>query len=207
MLKNSRVVKSKNFNETKRIVVLLHGYGTSGEDFAKVGDTLLSKILDDTVFLFPDAPYQCEAGVGRKWFNLNTMSFEELRSGLEASAPLVYEFVQKAAEEYRCKDISVIGFSQGAMLAFEMLYYPGISKIIPYSGIFAFAQDKAIKSKADVLIVHSYDDFVVPYKNAELAMENLEILGLNRKVITCHDIGHSISIEGWEDGMSFIRSR
>lgn len=64
-LNNNYTIKSKNFKSLRRLVITLHGYGTSGEDFAKVGEIYLSQKLDDTVFLFPDAPYECAMGVQR----------------------------------------------------------------------------------------------------------------------------------------------
>ena len=206
MLKTNRFIKSDSFKKAEKIVIVLHGYGTSGDDFAKVGKVFLSKKLDNTVFLFPDAPENCAAGFGKQWFKLDKMDYEELRSGLDKAAPLLHNYIESNSKEYNCDNINLIGFSQGAIMALEMIYYPGIKKIIAYSGLFAISKNKNIASNPDILIIHSDDDEVVPYNNAKVAQENLTALGTNSKLKTCHNIGHSISLEGWTWGIEFLKN-
>ncbi|MDR1332896.1 MAG: dienelactone hydrolase family protein [Holosporales bacterium] len=248
------VIKSAVFTKPKRLVVVLHGYGTNGLDFAEVGKLYLSRELDDTVFLFPDAPYQCDAGSGRQWFTLNRMTYEELREGLDDVGPKMHDFIQRASEEYGLNNrplskpsesglllgdtehrsgvysdvhehsstgstqqetdygglvgksgVFVMGFSQGAMLALEMGYYPGISGIVAYSGVFAkSATDRKYSTDTKVLIVHSDDDVVVPYQNAEAAQRRLFRMGVSVAVETCHNIGHTIDINGWKAAVKFV---
>jgi phospholipase/carboxylesterase len=212
MLKNAKVIKSEIFKKADRILVTLHGYGSCGNDFAEVGEIFLAKQLDNTIFLFPDAPYNCEIGFGKQWFPLNKwtssdkISYEELRKGLNQIGPILHNYLVNSSQKYECKNINLIGFSQGTILALEMLYYPGITKIIGYSGAFAMPKEKPILSnKADVLIVHSDDDAVVPYSNATSAQKNLTSLGIKSELKTYHNIGHSISLEGWQYGIEFLR--
>ncbi|MDR2667207.1 MAG: hypothetical protein LBB34_03835 [Holosporales bacterium] len=203
---NSITIRSQNFTDPERLVVILHGYGTSGGDFAEVGKIFLSKQLDNTVFLFPDAPYECgHGGCGKQWFDLSEMSYSELRNGLDLVSPILYDYIKNSIVEHGCSNVNLIGFSQGAILAFEMLYYHGISKIVAYSGIFAIKENSQSLSNAEVLIVHSDDDEVVPYKNATLAKENLDTLRIKSRIKTCHNIGHTISVEGWTTGVAFLK--
>ena len=46
MLKTSRIIKSEKFAEAEKLIITLHGYGTSGLDFAEVGEIFLSKKID-----------------------------------------------------------------------------------------------------------------------------------------------------------------
>ena len=207
MIKDSKIIKSKNFEKVEKIVITLHGYGTSGNDFAEVGEIFLSKAMDNTVFLFPDAPYPCDSGFGKQWFTLDTMTYEELRSGLEMIAPILEEYINSASKKFDCDNINLMGFSQGAITCFEMLYNTNISKIVSYSGLFAAPKNREIKSKdTSVLIVHSDDDEVVPYKNAILSKNELDALNIKNEIFICHGIGHSISIEGWNAGVKFLCS-
>ena len=206
MIKDSKVIKSKNFKKAEKIVITLHGYGTSGNDFAEVGEIFLSKSMDNTVFLFPDAPHFCDSGFGKQWFVLDTMTYEELRIGLDEIAPALDEYIKSVSKKFDCDNINLMGFSQGAITCFEMLYYPNISKIVAYSGLFASSKNKEIISKnASVLIVHSDDDEVVPYKNAILSKNELDALNIKNEMFTCHGIGHSISIKGWNAGIEFLK--
>lgn len=205
MLNNKHIIKSKNFDHLERIIITLHGYGTSGEDFAKVGEIFLSKKLDNTIFLFPDAPYDCACGTGKEWFDLEEISQKSLRSGLDNTGPILAEYIEEESKKYECTNINLIGFSQGSIMALEMIYCPYIVKILAYSGLFVPCPEKTIKSNAKVLLIHSDDDSVVPYQNALNAKEDLEKSGLNNvKLQTCHNIGHSISLEGWNWGVDFL---
>lgn len=208
MLNDSKIIKSQNFERTEMIVITLHGYGTCGDDFAEVGDIFLSKKINNAVFLFPNAPEDCEAGFGgRQWFSLDELNYEEIRNGLEKTAPILSSYIIQKSNEYNCKNVCLIGFSQGTIMALEMIYHSEvISKIVAYSGLFAMPKDKTIKSKSEILLVHSDDDEVVPYKNAEMALNDLDVLGIKTKLVTCHGIGHSISIDGWQEGVNFLNN-
>lgn len=204
MLNNKYIIKSEKFDFLEKIIITLHGYGTSGEDFAKVGEIFLSKKINNTIFLFPDAPYDCACGTGKEWFDLNEISPESLRNGLNNTGPMLANYIEKVSIEYDCENINLIGFSQGSIMALEMIYYPYTTKILAYSGLFVPCPEKTIKSNAKVLLVHSDDDTVVPYQNAINAKKDLEQNGIDVNLQTCHDIGHSISLEGWSYGVDFL---
>lgn len=210
MLTTEKVIKSEKFEKAERIVIVLHGYGSSGKDFAEVGEIFLSKKLDNTVFLFPDAPHECRnahfPGEGREWFPLSQkLTIDEIRDGLDKSAPILNDYIESSSKKYNCNNVNLIGFSQGSIMALEMLYYPNISKIVAYSGIFAMPEKKEKISNPDVLIVHSNDDEVVPYNNAISAEENLKSIGVRAELKTCQNIGHSISLEGWDWCVEFLK--
>jgi phospholipase/carboxylesterase len=207
MLK-SQISKSSRFRETKKVVITLHGYGTGGADFAEAVTSLFSQRLDDTVFLFPDAPYRCDMfEFGHQWFKLSDMSYAELREGLDTVSPILREYIEDVSREYSCMDISLIGFSQGAILALEMMMHTDISNVVAYSGMFVSSSGQVPKIKTEILIVHSEDDVVVPYSNAVEAKENLAALGLRPNLFTCRGIGHSISHDGWEAGIQFLKDK
>ncbi|MDR3031463.1 MAG: hypothetical protein LBU35_03715 [Holosporales bacterium] len=202
---DSKILKSKNFDYVEKLIIALHGYGSCGEEFYDATKVFIPDNLKNAIFLFPNGPIPCDIGMGYQWFHLEDMSYEELRAGLELIAPIVCEYIGNISKEYACNNINLIGFSQGAITCFEILYYISISKIIAYSGLFAAPKNKDTFSKnTSVLIIHSNDDMVVPYKNAKLAQESLDILGINSKIMTCNNIGHSISETGWKSGFDFL---
>ncbi len=205
-IENSLIVKSKNFDKAKKLVIFLHGYGSEGADFEN-GINHISKDFQDTVFLAPDGPFECEEYCGRKWFSLsNDLKQKEITDGLSQAAPLLKTYLEEIKQEYSCDNIVLVGFSQGAMLSFEMLYHARLSMIVACAGIFIAHEAKPIIDKnTNVLIVHSDDDVVVPYNNAILAKEELDKLGVTNKILTYHGIGHSISVEAWTSCAAFIR--
>ncbi|MDR1475842.1 MAG: dienelactone hydrolase family protein [Holosporales bacterium] len=206
MLKKNNVLKSAEFNSVKKIVIFLHGYGSSWEDFPPSYKQSLSTEMKDTLVFAPNAPFKCEAGYGYQWFKLRDMSYNEIRDGLDTIARILSEYIDELSHEFECDDVSVVGFSQGAMLSFESLNCSkNVKRVVAYSGMFVPTADKQILAKnAKVLIVHSDDDSSVPYSNASLAKRNLESLEIPATIVTCHGIGHSISIEGLSAGIRFL---
>lgn len=199
----TKVLKSEDFEKVERLIITLHGYGTSGEDFAEVGELYLSKQIKNAVFLYPDAPEKCEAGFGSQWFTLNDLSLDGIRQGLDRIAPILENYITEKKLEYGCENVNLIGFSQGSITALEMIHHTNVSKIVAYSGLFVPGSLPPVSSP-DVLLVHSIDDPVVPYTNAENAQGTLSDLDINVKLKTYDQIGHSISYEGWECGVRFL---
>ncbi|MDR2598154.1 MAG: alpha/beta fold hydrolase [Holosporales bacterium] len=206
MLKNDNVLTSLEFDHAEKIVVFLHGYGSSWEYFPESNKLYLANELKNTVICAPNAPFVCDAGRGYQWFKLRDMSYQEIRQGLDTVATMLADYIDEVSDTYQCDIVSVVGFSQGAMLSFETLYHAKkVSKIVAYAGMFVPAPDRPIIAKsARVLIVHSLDDQSVPYTNANLAKNNLEAIGVQSRIITYDGIGHSISIDGLEAGVRFI---
>lgn len=201
--------RSTNFESARRIVVTLHGYGACGDDFRDSLFHVMRNKLDDTLFFFPDAPYKCDIGFGRQWFALpEVMTYKSLRDGLDLAGPSLFSYLNQLSKECNVplENIDLIGFSQGAMLAFEMLYYANFGHIIAYSGIFVFDDKKEHLYKDNkVLIVHGDDDKVVPYSNMQLGYKNIESLGIKHcEAYTCYNLDHSISDDGVKKGLEFL---
>ncbi|MDR1234023.1 MAG: hypothetical protein LBJ92_02675 [Holosporales bacterium] len=207
ILRSSKVFQSMNFGGCKKIVILLHGYGSNGEAFASTAHMFWSQRLDDTLFIAPNAPFDCDAGYGFQWFKLNDFSYDELRTGLESVAQQLKEYIENIAQEYNCHDINLVGFSQGAIMSFEMLFHTKISRIISYSGMFAPpTAANIVDHTTRIMLVHSDDDQSVPYANVALSKASLEHFRIIPEIMTCNGIGHTISADGWDAGAKFLKS-
>ncbi len=207
---NSIEMRSKNFESVEKIVVTFHGYGTSGADFAEVGELLLVHKIDNAIFAFPDAPHMCSRpnfGIqGFEWFPLkNEITKEDVRNGLDMAAPVVAKYLESLKCKYGCSELVVMGFSQGAMMALEMMYHVEVSKIVAFSGLFEENPTKLLAARPNIYIVHSMDDDVVPFKNAEKSKDMLERMRLQTMMFIENDIGHSISENGWSAAIRFIK--
>lgn len=211
-IESKTVLTSNIFHNPNQIIIFLHGYGSKGDDFS---DIVINNMLDkfnDTVFLFPDAPYDCEAGFnGKQWFSLHDLSYEGIRRGIESSNILLAEYIKNISNKYKVNlnDISLVGFSQGTIMSYEMIYHLPLKKIVAISGLFVAIKNMDIKSKNDdleVLIIHGDNDNVVPYNNVRLSSESLNILGIKHDIFTCHGLGHNISQEGIKQIIDFINN-
>ncbi|MDR2074935.1 MAG: hypothetical protein LBP31_01815 [Holosporales bacterium] len=201
--------KSNIFQKVDRVVVVLHGYGVDGSDFVNPIKGTIAKVLTNTIFVFPDAFYKCDLGFGRQWFCFpDDITFEDLRKNLNETGPLLFEqVITKISNEYEVpfQNINIMGFSQGAILAFEMIYFANFSHIIAYSGLFAFDPKKlAPYTDNKVLIVHGDEDTVVPYSNMNMSSQSLDIIGIKNEKYTLSGIGHFITEEGYQKGAEFI---
>ena len=209
-IKNDIVLTSKKFSVAEKIVIFLHGYGAKGNDFTDIALDNMSGKIDNAVFLFPDALYECESCFGgRMWFTLDDLSYDGIRKGLDSSAKYLFDFISFESEKYHVplQNITLFGFSQGAIMSYEMMYYCGIGKIAAFSGLFAVPENKNVVNKnVEIFIGHGNDDKVVPYSNALLASKNLSELGIRHELHTFEGLDHYISNEGIEKSVFFILS-
>jgi len=206
-LKNKVLIKSENFTSAKNLVVFLHGYGSEGSDF-KLAAEYLSRCIDDAIFFAPDAPFECPAYNGRQWFPLSDENLsEDLANGSKLAAPILMEYIEDTKKEYNCDTVNLLGFSQGAALSLAMIYYSDISRIIAFSGLFSVQENKKpVSMETKILIVHGDKDDVVPYSHALFAKKSLDKLELDPKLITCPGVGHTISMDVWDDCIDFLNT-
>jgi phospholipase/carboxylesterase len=122
--------------------------------------------------------------------------------------PILLTYLQDALRQRNLTpaDLTLVGFSQGGMLALEMMFaLPGLRGLICYSGAFyppvaTMLQDP----RPEVLLVHGDVDLVVPYEAFTEAQRNLKKFGLHLHTLTCSGLGHSIDEEGLKVGGEFL---
>ncbi len=121
---------------TGPVVVLLHGFGAPGDDLVP-----LWRVLDvpaETRFVFPAAPLSLNMGFGdsRAWWMLDMERLAQKRAegnwaelvrevpkGLSTAREKVLELLSTVKNEFHVasKDLLLGGFSQGAMLACDIV--------------------------------------------------------------------------------------
>ena len=190
-----------------KMVVFLHGYGASGDNLLGISH-YWQDILPATVFAAPNGPEPCDVNpLGYQWFGLPDFSPFNIRQGLDRCAPVVASYLQTLMTTYQLapQDVALVGFSQGTIVALEMLFLiPNLAGIIGYSGAF-FPPTKCLVSPVTkVFLVHGTLDTVVPYTALMQAEKSLSALGINVKTHTCYNLDHSISEEGLQQGGEFL---
>lgn len=195
--------------DTEKLVFLLHGYGASGADLIELGH-FWAPSLPDATFISPHAPFRCEINpLGYQWFGLQDFDPTNMRSGLEAAAPEIAEFIKEQTKKYglTLNQVAVAGFSQGAMLALELMYHlPGIAGVLAYSGAYYKPEKSAFKGPfPPVMLVHGTLDQVVPYVSMSLAEKILLKQGVEVDTVTCPDLAHSIDVQGLHRGLDFLQ--
>jgi len=184
----------------KKIVLFLHGYGSNGSDLMTLKDYFHLN-QSETEFISPNAPESCEFNFfGYQWFALNERTVEEIQSGLKSAFFYLDDIVNNIIKKFEVKteQISILGFSQGSMLA---TYY-ALQKETTFQNIFSLSGSlpKKILEEIDLkknntkyLIFHGKIDDVV---SANQALETHHFLvdqKMESQIIIDDNCGHSIS--------------
>lgn len=202
--------------DAKSAVVFLHGYGADGADLLSLADPL-SPHLPDTVFYAPDAPEPCSGNpLGRQWFAipwLDGSSEEQARQGLQAAALDLNAFLDGIlkAEGLTADRLAVVGFSQGTMMALEVLPRrpQAIAGIVAFSGRLLNPDALAAEavSKPPVLLIHGDQDPVVPFQDMGLAGDALVAAGFDTFGHVMKGTGHGIAPDGMSVALAFLKER
>ncbi|MDG7053573.1 MAG: prolyl oligopeptidase family serine peptidase [Wolbachia endosymbiont of Alcedoecus sp.] len=134
-----------------------------------------------------------------------------MRVGIKSAASIVNHFIDTKLKELSLNDaqLSLIGFSQGAMLAIHtaLTSSQSCASVVAYSGRFLSPSKVApeIKSKPNMCIIHGDADDVVPFSSLDLAVKALKENGINVEWHPIHALGHIINEEGIRLGVEFIK--
>ena len=194
-----------------KIIIFLHGYGANGHDLINIGNAW-RKELPKTMFISPNAPFECSWGNNAyQWFELTSISPESIGSGLEKAGPYLNRFIDHISKEKKVphEKIFFVSFSQGTMMALYHLCKRSskCAGIMGYSGLL-FSDDNfnlRIKSKPPIRLYHGKNDDVIPFEQTINAYKKLKSLNFD----VAHEIkdflGHGIDEDGLEYGLEFIK--
>lgn len=184
----------------KKIVLFLHGYGSNGSDLMTLKDYFHLN-QSETEFISPNAPESCEFNFfGYQWFALNERTVEEIQRGLKSAFFYLDDIVNNIIKKFEVKteQISILGFSQGSMLA---TYY-ALQKEMSFQNIFSLSGSlpKKILEEIDLkknntkyLIFHGKIDDVVSPNQALETHDFLIDKKMESQIVIDDSCGHSIS--------------
>lgn len=213
------VVPKEGVEKLKGILILLHGYGASGDDLISLVPAL-SEELNNYYFFAPNGIEQYKNGGGYQWFEIkDTQSFSDWGKGLlycqNKSANIIknkiHEIKQKYILDPNCT-ISILGFSQGAMLALHLAcngLLSEVQNVVSFSGAFINCQMQSqINKNLKILLLHGKEDSIINYTYSLASKQELDTLGFGSvECIIFNNLGHSISYEGLNIAAKFISSK
>jgi phospholipase/carboxylesterase len=207
-------------------VILLHGYGSNGEDLIGLAP-FFAHVLPETAFYSPNAPQMLEGGFmgGYQWFGLGNYdpvamsrdpkvladTFNNMRPGAEAAATILNKYIDQVLAHHGIAPdrVALLGFSQGTMMSLHvgLRREKPLAAILGYSGALMGADRLAseIKSKPPVALVHGDADPVVPLQAMKEIEKNLTAVGVPHESLVIPRLQHGIDGEGAQFGASFLK--
>lgn len=193
----------------KKLVILLHGVGSNGEDLARLG-AHWSGILPGVSFASPNAPFPFEHGPGYQWFSLTGITpvnraqrVEQAREAFDAQLNTVLQHHQM---QDQLDNVVLAGFSQGSIMALDAVIsgrWP-VAGLVAFSGRLASPTPYHAAKNTPVMIIHGMNDNVLPYAESEIAAEKLRELGMVVSTQFEPAVGHTISALGARSAAEFI---
>lgn len=198
----------------QQAVVLLHGYGSDGNDLIGLAPQW-QDVLPDAVFIAPNGPDACKQfAAGYQWFDVSFDAdrLAKRQMGVVGAAPVLVEFLGDLWSQTGIAPAQtlLVGFSQGAMMALHVgLSLPKAQQlmgIIGFSGAFlppdGFGQDAL--ARPPVCLVHGDSDGVVDPAHSAEADAALRAAGVDVHYHVSPGVGHGIAPDGLAYATAFI---
>jgi phospholipase/carboxylesterase len=190
-IETADAVTLEPISPAKGAVILLHGLGADGHDFAPLVPELHLPDSLGVRFVFPHAavrPVTLNNGYQmRAWYDILGLSLtaQEDERGIRESEKLVHHFIeQQLASGLLSNRIVIAGFSQGGAIALHTaLRYPqrlagviALSTYLPLRD--ALTDERTSANQATpIFMCHGTQDPIVPLAMGEMARDSLLGLG------------------------------
>lgn len=205
---NGASLKPRSGGAAKQIVLLLHGFGSSGSDMIALAPHW-QEALPDALFLAPHAPQPGGfMGAGYQWWGLSGFHPQALAAGAASAAPAIDSFIDRKLAQYGLTEaeLAIVGFSQGTMMALHvgLRRQERVAAVVGHAGMLT---DAAHLRSSDVpkpaaLLVHGSAD--LPVAALHMAEAELKRAGVDVKTHVALGLGHSLDPVGLKLGRDFV---
>lgn len=195
----------------KKLIILLHGVGSSGADLEGLGH-FFQQVMPDVLFASPDGSQPFDGGgEGYQWFSLAGITETSRSERVVAARAAFDDTINTILAEHDIvpgrDKVMLLGFSQGSIMALDALVtdrFP-LAGVVAFSGRLASPKPYHPSANTAVLLVHGMADEVIPWTESEAAATGLTEAGVS-EVETLFEPGvvHTISSEGIAKAMEFI---
>jgi phospholipase/carboxylesterase len=198
--------------EARRLIVLLHGVGSNGDDLIGLAPHF-AQVVPDAEFLAPNAPFDCEhSPMGYQWFDITGEEGDARLAQLRHAASIVDAFLdtELARRGLVEADLALIGFSQGTMISLfvGLRRHAACAGILGYSGRLEAPHLLAdeIRCRPRVMLIHGEQDDRLPVALMDEAQAALSRNGVSVVTHRRPRLGHGIDQDGVMLGAGFLAS-
>lgn len=210
---DARRVAPARGDKAGALVVLLHGFGSNGDDLIQLAPHL-SPYLPDAAFVAPDAPSPVmmpgAPANARQWFAIERLDPAEMEAGVRAAAPVVDAFIDAELDRHGLSGdrLALVGFSQGCMLALHVGLRRAVAPfaVVGLSGALCGAEalEREVTARPPILLIHGDQDPVVPPQLMLESARALSAAGLGVRWKLDEGVAHSIGPQGLALAQEFL---
>ena len=165
-------------NESRRLMILLHGLGDSMEGYRWAPPTLNLPWMNYLLVNAPDGYYE-----GFSWFDI----YENRGVGIKRSRELLFKLLDDLREKQKfpTEETMLFGFSQGCVMTIEIgCRYP--HRLAGLIGVSGWPHETAelirdfspVAKEQKLLITHGTQDPLIPFADAKREVQKLKDAGL-----------------------------
>ena len=185
-------------NKPESIVVLFHGYGDNGENFLFLS-AFWAELLSNTLFVALDGPMTCKDIPGKKWLRASNKDRPQLFKEINLLTLSLNRYLDDLLKKYGIppEKMALVGFSQGARVAFHVGLRRPCAGVVAFSG--SFLDDPTTKLRfpyPPILIIHGTEDSKAPSSLARESYKRLEALQVPVTLFLIPGLGHDIDPRG-----------
>ncbi len=157
-----------------------------------------------------EAPFEWDLGAGLQWFSVQGITEDSRPQRIQGVLPIFMRKVErwKKIAQVKAEHTSLIGFSQGAIIALtaRQLSHMLAGKIISHSGRFA-PLPETMSPRVKLHLIHGERDDIVPLRHCTEATPRLTSLGANFMVDTLASLGHHMKDESIDLLISSLKQK
>ncbi|WP_085316565.1 esterase [Derxia lacustris] len=180
-----------------QLVALFHGVGATPDDLVPLGE-LIARQWPQALVTSVAGTEPSDFGSGRQWFSLQGITDEKrgARIALAMRDFIGAVTLWQAQAGVGAEATTLVGFSQGAMMALGSLCQPVpvARRVVAIAGRFATLPER-IAPGLTVHLLHGADDSVVAASHSTQAAERLRALGATVTLDLFPGVGHGITPE------------
>lgn len=179
------------------LILLFHGVGSSAANLVPLGE-LVAQARPDAMVVSVDGPHPSNLGGGREWFSVAGVTEENRPQRVALALPLFRDTIahwQQAAGGLDADQTTLIGFSQGSIMALEATQSGErlAGRIVALAGRFAQPVRRA-PSGVRFHFIHGAADPVILPSFSEEAAQRLRELDADATLEVLPGLGHGIDM-------------